>query len=462
MSLPDVAITESNIPQSSIRLNGSAGRVPQEERSDDADGGSSASSVVVEIDPPATAAAAAPTPVEALEHGISQQLLLPKGKPAKGKLSSSNSLYSVGLLSSASAGSLLGVGMYPTGALLGGAGCSTATDTVTSARSVEESEVSSCVISYAPQQQPDRPATDQAKLCMFSSASSDSFSCGEVCSMAQVPRERVASTVDASSSSSILEGSSCHDKNRAADDVLAAEVELGAVAPLTEPVLAAATSAAAADAMGGALEEHPSINVSVWLEQTPDTTKPAAIVAAAQPAVVEVLDAGSGVTDDVIVVISSDSNIDGSREDGKVGPQHATGFNTTSALSNSNSTAHLTAEGGSVITDVMTAPGSSSSATGRDWWFCMSPDACNNPITWWLGSYDGRRFDIAAADGPHRLDLGTTLYAATLWEDPQVSRLCECVNRMASWNEVGWGGCSYQRCHLLQKQLMSFEASTDC
>lgn len=50
---------------------------------------------------------------------------------------------------------------------------------------------------------------------------------------------------------------------------------------------------------------------------------------------------------------------------------------------------------------------------------CCS-DACNNPVTWWLGDYDGSRFDVAAADGPHRLDLGTTLYAATLWEDPQV------------------------------------------
>lgn len=56
----------------------------------------------------------------------------------------------------------------------------------------------------------------------------------------------------------------------------------------------------------------------------------------------------------------------------------------------------------------------------RQWWFCISPDACNNPITWWLGDFNGSTFDVAAADGPHRLDLGTTLYAATLWEDPQV------------------------------------------
>eukprot|EP00879_Flechtneria_rotunda_P000981 GHRR01001115.1.p1 GENE.GHRR01001115.1~~GHRR01001115.1.p1 ORF type:complete len:1028 (+),score=415.34 GHRR01001115.1:835-3918(+) len=62
---------------------------------------------------------------------------------------------------------------------------------------------------------------------------------------------------------------------------------------------------------------------------------------------------------------------------------------------------------------------SSSGVKRGAWWFCVSPDACNNPITWWLGDFDGRRFDIATADGPHRLDLGTTLYAATLWVDEQ-------------------------------------------
>jgi hypothetical protein len=77
-----------------------------------------------------------------------------------------------------------------------------------------------------------------------------------------------------------------------------------------------------------------------------------------------------------------------------------------------------------------TTSSSSSSRGDKRWWFAMSPDACNNPITWWLGDYDGCTFDIAAADGPHRLDLGTTLYAATLWEDPQVRMMtasCACV-----------------------------------
>eukprot|EP00878_Enallax_costatus_P001235 GHUV01001378.1.p1 GENE.GHUV01001378.1~~GHUV01001378.1.p1 ORF type:complete len:664 (+),score=239.16 GHUV01001378.1:126-1994(+) len=64
-----------------------------------------------------------------------------------------------------------------------------------------------------------------------------------------------------------------------------------------------------------------------------------------------------------------------------------------------------------------------SSSKRKNWWFCMSPDACNNPIVWWLGDYDGRAFDIHHADGPHRLDLGTTLYAASLWQDPQGRQL---------------------------------------
>ncbi|WIA42006.1 hypothetical protein OEZ86_009303 [Tetradesmus obliquus] len=66
---------------------------------------------------------------------------------------------------------------------------------------------------------------------------------------------------------------------------------------------------------------------------------------------------------------------------------------------------------------------SSSSRSSSDWFFAISPEACNFPITWWRGSYDGRSFDVAAADGPHKLDLGTTLYAATLWQDPKGRQL---------------------------------------
>lgn len=39
-------------------------------------------------------------------------------------------------------------------------------------------------------------------------------------------------------------------------------------------------------------------------------------------------------------------------------------------------------------------------------------------IYYWLGRYDGSQFLIKDATGPLRLDLGRTLYAASLWPDP--------------------------------------------
>jgi sucrose-6-phosphate hydrolase SacC (GH32 family) len=144
------------------------------------------------------------------------------------------------------------------------------------------------------------------------------------------------------------------------------------VLPLTEPALAAATSAAEAAPIShdDAILSHPAVNVDTWVEEQTQQ---------------QVGSAG----DAVAVIRDDDAASDSAAKQLKVVP--ASGFSS-----------------------------SSSSGGGKRWWLCMSPDACNNPITWWLGDYDGRRFDIAAADGPHRLDLGTTLYAATLWEDPQV------------------------------------------
>ncbi len=53
----------------------------------------------------------------------------------------------------------------------------------------------------------------------------------------------------------------------------------------------------------------------------------------------------------------------------------------------------------------------------------LSPiDACSNPIYYWLGDYDEahHRFHLATARGPFKLDLGRTLYAATLYQDIHV------------------------------------------
>jgi sucrose-6-phosphate hydrolase SacC (GH32 family) len=50
-------------------------------------------------------------------------------------------------------------------------------------------------------------------------------------------------------------------------------------------------------------------------------------------------------------------------------------------------------------------------------------EACNNPPVYWLGDYNSstHSFNLAAAVGPFRLDLGKTLYACTLYQDTHVS-----------------------------------------
>jgi hypothetical protein len=66
-------------------------------------------------------------------------------------------------------------------------------------------------------------------------------------------------------------------------------------------------------------------------------------------------------------------------------------------------------------------------AAGGSWFFCISPDACNNPIYYWLGNadMDKVKFDLDAAAGPYKIDLGKTLYAASLWPDTKVSYIRE-------------------------------------
>eukprot|EP00877_Chromochloris_zofingiensis_P008156 jgi/Chrzof1/3594/Cz13g01200.t1 len=49
--------------------------------------------------------------------------------------------------------------------------------------------------------------------------------------------------------------------------------------------------------------------------------------------------------------------------------------------------------------------------------FCISPDYCANVSEYWLGDYSQGRFDLATADGPHKLDLGDILYAPNLMQD---------------------------------------------
>lgn len=191
--------------------------------------------------------------------------------------------------------------------------------------------------------------------------------------------------------------------------------------PLTEPALAAATSAA--EAAAGSTDDvtlmnHPAVSVDVWVEhQTQQQTEVVAAVAAddvisqmpTMATAAATADDVISAQDDITIIITTDddagSTIKSSQQQQLVLVADIASVASSADLISSGSNAGCGSNGSS----------------SKAWWFCMSPDACNNPITWWVGEYDGNRFDIAAADGPHRLDLGTTLYAATFWEDPQVS-----------------------------------------
>lgn len=48
---------------------------------------------------------------------------------------------------------------------------------------------------------------------------------------------------------------------------------------------------------------------------------------------------------------------------------------------------------------------------------CVSPDAPTNPVLYFLGPYIDGRFLLEEATGPHRLDLGDTLYAPNTFVD---------------------------------------------
>jgi hypothetical protein len=84
------------------------------------------------------------------------------------------------------------------------------------------------------------------------------------------------------------------------------------------------------------------------------------------------------------------------------------------------------------------APGHHAFDERRSWFFWVAPDACTNPILYWLGSWDqGDSFNLggssdqgSAARGPFKLDYGNVLYAqvpcwAAVW---------------SAWGRAGWGG----------------------
>ena len=57
------------------------------------------------------------------------------------------------------------------------------------------------------------------------------------------------------------------------------------------------------------------------------------------------------------------------------------------------------------------------------YFLCISPDAPTNPVLYWLGHCQRGRFLLEEARGPHRLDLGDTLYAPNTYVDPHGRRI---------------------------------------
>lgn len=54
---------------------------------------------------------------------------------------------------------------------------------------------------------------------------------------------------------------------------------------------------------------------------------------------------------------------------------------------------------------------------GRQHFFCISPDAKENRVVYWLGDYRDGKFMIEDAKGPFWLDLGNVVYAPNIMQD---------------------------------------------
>ena len=73
---------------------------------------------------------------------------------------------------------------------------------------------------------------------------------------------------------------------------------------------------------------------------------------------------------------------------------------------------------------------------------CISPDAPTNPVLYYLGPYVGGRFLLDEASGPHRLDLGDTLYAPNTFVDARGRQiLWGWLQERREGVEFGYAGC---------------------
>jgi len=73
---------------------------------------------------------------------------------------------------------------------------------------------------------------------------------------------------------------------------------------------------------------------------------------------------------------------------------------------------------------------------------CISPDAPTNPVLYYLGPYVGGRFLLEEASGPHRLDLGDTLYAPNTFVDARGRQvLWGWLQERREGGDFGYAGC---------------------
>lgn len=86
----------------------------------------------------------------------------------------------------------------------------------------------------------------------------------------------------------------------------------------------------------------------------------------------------------------------------------------------------------------------------------VSPDYCVNMVQYWLGDYAAGKFDMEAADGPHKLDLGDIMYAPNVLTDKQVGKDTLGVKEVSGGptradGAAGWGWvpsiCAVMDCH---------------
>ncbi|GMH42910.1 hypothetical protein BSKO_10832 [Bryopsis sp. KO-2023] len=74
--------------------------------------------------------------------------------------------------------------------------------------------------------------------------------------------------------------------------------------------------------------------------------------------------------------------------------------------------------------------------------FCVSPDAPENPVLYWIGNYVDEQFIMETAEGPFRLDLGDVMYAPNMTKDAEGRHLLwGWLQERSRMGEFDYAGC---------------------